>query len=97
MGTFADMAKEVLIPSWGEINLSLAAAVALVLIVSFLQHAFSGIDGAKQIEKERGPHLPAVSEIESAVLNSPAAQNLVKVSLLIILRKFQTTYHSFVC
>lgn len=38
IGYVTEKALEVLVPSWGEINVSLAAAVLLVLVVSILQH-----------------------------------------------------------
>ncbi|KAG6549689.1 hypothetical protein Mapa_008668 [Marchantia paleacea] len=38
IGYVTEKAFEVLVPSWGEINVSLAAAVLLVLVVSILQH-----------------------------------------------------------
>ncbi|CAM6115915.1 unnamed protein product [Calypogeia fissa] len=40
LGGLAERALEVLVPSWGEINVTLATAVLLVLLVSFLQHSF---------------------------------------------------------
>lgn len=72
MGQVANKALEVLVPTWGEINVSLTAAVALVILVSILQHASAaGKETARPAEKQKG--LPAVSELET-VLNRSTVQ-----------------------
>jgi len=74
------MAMDVFIPSWGEINISLAAAVVFILVVSYFQQFFSGNDTSKVVVEEKVAHLPAMSELESVVVNNPSAQGVGKVS-----------------
>lgn len=73
------MAMDVFIPSWGEINISFAAAVVFILLVSYFHHFFSGNNTSKVVVEERVAHLPEMSELESVVVNNPGAQAVVKV------------------
>lgn len=74
------MATDVFIPSWGEINISFAAAIVFILLVSYFQHFFTGNDTSKVVVEEKVAHLPAISELESMVVNNPSAQAVVKVN-----------------
>ncbi len=87
MGQVANKALEVLVPTWGEINVSLTAAVALVILVSFLQHASAaGKETARPAEKQKGMHLPAVSELETVLNRSTVQEGNKAISV--------TPYHS---
>jgi hypothetical protein len=87
MGQVANKALEVLVPTWGEINVSLTAAVALVILVSFLQHASAGgKETARPAEKQKGMHLPAVSELETVLNRSTVQEGNKAISV--------THYHS---
>lgn len=79
MSTLQKMAMDVFIPSWGEINVSLAAAVLFILLMIYFQHLFMENDASKDLEEENVLQLPAIPELENAVLNDPSAQAVVKV------------------
>ncbi|XP_073395315.1 BAG-associated GRAM protein 1 isoform X1 [Physcomitrium patens] len=72
------MAMDVFIPSWGEINLSLAAAVVFIFLLSCYQHFLAGDDTSKDIVEEKVLHLPAIPELEDVVLSSTTAQAVVR-------------------
>ncbi|KAG0611574.1 hypothetical protein M758_7G150700 [Ceratodon purpureus] len=78
MSTLQKMAMDVFIPSWGEINVSLAAAVLFILLMIYFQHLFMENDASKDLEEENVLQLPAIPELENAVLNDPSAQAVVK-------------------
>jgi hypothetical protein len=79
MTSLQKMAMDVFIPSWGEINLSLAAAVLFILLVSYFQHVLTGNDTSKDSGEENVLQLPAIPELENVVLNDPSAQVIAKV------------------
>lgn len=76
------MAMDVFIPSWGEINLSLAAAVVFIFLLSCYQHFLAGDDTSKDIVEEKVLHLPAIPELEDVVLSSTTAQAVVRVRMI---------------
>jgi hypothetical protein len=78
MTSLQKMAMDVFIPSWGEINLSLAAAVLFILLVSYFQHVLTGNDTSKDSGEENVLQLPAIPELENVVLNDPSAQVIAK-------------------
>ena len=74
------MAMDVFIPSWGEINVSLAAAVLCILFMSYFQHLVTGNDTSKDSVNESVVQLPAMPELESVVLDDiPSPQAVAKV------------------
>ncbi|CAK9878150.1 unnamed protein product [Sphagnum jensenii] len=84
----ANKALEVLVPTWGEINVSLTAAVALVILVSLLQHASAaGKETARPAEKQKGMHLPAVSELETVLNRSTVQEGNKAISLELLAAK----------
>lgn len=79
MTTLQKMAMDVFIPSWGEIHVSLAAAVLFVFLMSYVQHLLTGNDTSKDSGEENVLQLPAIPELENVVLNDPSAQAVAKV------------------
>lgn len=73
------MAMDVFIPSWGEINVSLAAAVLFILLMSYFQHFLTGNETSKDSVEENVVQLPAIPELEGVVVNDPSAQAVAKV------------------
>ncbi|KAG0558823.1 hypothetical protein KC19_10G057900 [Ceratodon purpureus] len=78
MISLQEMVMDLFITIWEEINLALAAAVVLSLLVSYFQHFLAGSDTSKVVLTAKVPYLPAISEFESLVVNNPSAQAVVK-------------------
>lgn len=79
--SLAGMAMEVFVPSWGEINVSLAATLIFIILVTYLQQRFTVDDKSMECSDGEGLQLPGISELESVALSSPTVQAVAKVNI----------------
>ncbi|KAL3700236.1 hypothetical protein R1sor_018258 [Riccia sorocarpa] len=74
IGSVTERMLEVFVPSWGEINISLLAAVLLVLLVSLLQHTLLEDRQARKSGSRKG-QLSRISETDKITLNDPSGRD----------------------